>query len=213
MGSRPLKPLQDHQKAQSLLLVTLSGFEFPRLANPRISMHQRSALVARYLARRQLVKAFGSVNASRMLSTTCARSGYGSGVPGGGELQELPIKCDIGAREVVGYGLNGEHMYHETMHAPFPAIRFKGESPEISAIRAKEIGDWKKMTLHEKKELYRFSFCQTIVEYNAPTVSDDEYQKAQIKRMIDMRVNPIDGFASRYDYENNKWKDGVYDDK
>merc|ERR1712029_924343 len=127
---------------QSLLLVTLSGFEFPRLANPRISMHQRSALVARYLARRQLIKAFGSVNASRMLSTTCARSGYGGGVPGGGELQELPIKCDI---------------------------RFKEESPEISAIRAKEIGDWKKMTLHEKKELYRFSFCQTIVEYNAPT--------------------------------------------
>merc|ERR1719290_729169 len=102
-------------------------------------------------------------------------------------------------------------------------------------------GDWKKMTLHEKKELYRFSFCQTVVEYNAPTgewkkisgialffislgiwgviwlkmfvydpqpttISDEEYQKAQIKRMIDMRVNPIDGFASRYDYENNKWK-------
>jgi len=211
-------------------------------------MHQRSALVARYLARRQLIKAFGSVNASRMLSTTCARSGYGSGVPGGGELQELPIKCDIGSREVVGYGLNGDHMYIETMHAPFPAIRFKEESPEISAIRAKEQGDWKKMTLHEKKELYRFSYCQTIVEYNAPTgewkkisgialffislgiwgviwlkmfvydpqpttISDEEYQKAQIKRMIDMRVNPIDGFASRYDYENNKWKDGVYDDK
>ena len=39
------------------------------------------------------------------------------------------------------------------------------------------------------------------------TVTDIEHQKGQIKRMIDMRVNPIDGFASRYDYENNKWKD------
>ena len=39
------------------------------------------------------------------------------------------------------------------------------------------------------------------------TLTDEEFQKAQIKRMIDMRVNPIDGFASRYDYENNKWKD------
>jgi len=199
--------------------------------------------VARYLARRQLVKTFGSVNASRLLSTTCARSGYGGGgVPGGGELQELPIQCEIGTREVVGFGLKGESMYHETLHAPFPAIRFKEENEAIAAIRQKEIGDWKKMTLHEKKELYRFSFCQTIVEYKAPTgewkkvfgiamffislgiwgvvwlkmfvyapqpktISDVEHQKAQIKRMIDMRVNPIDGFASRYDYENNKWKD------
>ena len=30
-----------------------------------------------------------------------------------------------------------------------------------------ENGDWKKMTLEEKKALYRFSFCQTIAEYSA----------------------------------------------
>ena len=53
------------------------------------------------MVRRQLAKAFGTVNASRMLSTSCARSyGGGGGCPGGGELQNLPIKVDIGSREV-----------------------------------------------------------------------------------------------------------------
>merc|ERR1712226_1751189 len=39
------------------------------------------------------------------------------------------------------------------------------------------------------------------------TISDEEIQKATIKRMIDMRVNPIIGLASRYDYEKNEWKE------
>merc|ERR1719191_1759813 len=39
------------------------------------------------------------------------------------------------------------------------------------------------------------------------TISDEEIQKATIKRMIDMRVNPITGLASRYDYEKNEWKE------
>merc|ERR1712211_59921 len=36
-------------------------------------------------------------------------------------------------------------------------------------LREKEKGDWKKMTLEEKKALYRASFCQTLVEVEAPT--------------------------------------------
>ena len=39
------------------------------------------------------------------------------------------------------------------------------------------------------------------------TLTDEEWRKNQIKRMIDMRINPIDGFSSKYDYDNNKWKD------
>ena len=62
--------------------------------------------------------------------------------------------------QVVGYGLNGEPMYMDTLHAPFPAIRFKEETSEIAKIREKETGDWKKMTVEEKKALYRHSFCQ-----------------------------------------------------
>lgn len=37
------------------------------------------------------------------------------------------------------------------------------------ALREKEKGDWKKLSLDEKKQLYRASFCQTLVEVEAPT--------------------------------------------
>jgi hypothetical protein len=35
-------------------------------------------------------------------------------------------------REIVGYGLNGEEVYIDDVHAPFPAIRFKEDTAEIS---------------------------------------------------------------------------------
>jgi cytochrome c oxidase subunit 4 len=173
------------------------------------------------------------------LSTTAMRrSGYDSH---GGEYQPLPIKADIGKREVVGFGMNGEESYIDHYGFPFPAIRFKEDSVEVGKLREKEKGDWKKMTVSEKKELYRSSFCQTLVELKAPTgewkailgmlltavsiglwgfvwlttfayddlpvtMTDDEHLKAQVQRMIDMRVGPVEGFASNYDYEKNEWK-------
>jgi cytochrome c oxidase subunit 4 len=159
----------------------------------------------------------------------------------GGEYQPLPIKADIGTREVVGYGMNGEESYIDHYGFPFPAIRFKEDTQEVIKLKEKEKGDWKKMTVAEKKELYRSSFCQTLVELKAPTsewkailgllltcvsvalwgfvwlttyayddlpvtMTDDEHLKAQIQRMIDMRVGPVEGFASNYDYEKNEWK-------
>jgi len=36
-------------------------------------------------------------------------------------------------------------------------------------LREKEKGDWKKLTIEEKKALYRASFRQTFSEINAPT--------------------------------------------
>lgn len=193
------------------------------------------AMVMSMLARRQLIKL-----ASRSLSTTSCLKGEVQ-VPGGGEFQPFPIKTKIGNREVVGFGMNGEENYLDTLNAPFPAIRFKEETPEIAKIKIKEEGDWKKMTLEEKKALYRHSFCQTITELGEPTgewkkvtgitliffslaiwgviwlkmfvyemplrtLTDEEHVKAQVRRMIDMRVNPIQGMASRYDYEKNEWK-------
>jgi len=40
---------------------------------------------------------------------------------------------------------------------------------DTQALREKEKGDWNKLTLEEKKKLYRASFCQTLVEIEAPT--------------------------------------------
>merc|ERR1712107_606768 len=63
-----------------------------------------------------------------------------------------------------GYGASGEVTYIDSVMAPFPAIRFKEDKGEIAALRTKEQGYWKKLTVEEKKALYRASFCQTLAE-------------------------------------------------
>jgi len=151
-------------------------------------------------------------------------------------------KVDIGTREVVGHGASGELTYIDSLMDPFPAIRFKEDKGDIVGLRTKEKGDWKKLTIEEKKALYRASFCQTMAEIDAPTgewksvlaitimgvcisvilylwtvvyvydslpitVTDEERVKAQIDRMIAMRNGPIGGIASKYDYEQGRWKE------
>lgn len=39
----------------------------------------------------------------------------------------------------------------------------------LQALREKEKGDWKKLSVQEKKALYRASFCQTFSEMKYPT--------------------------------------------
>merc|ERR1711874_242574 len=75
----------------------------------------------------------------------------------------------IGNREVVGYGHNGQATYWDRSEFPAPAIRFKEDTQEVLQLREKEKGDWKSLSLDEKKQLYRASFCQTYSEMNAPT--------------------------------------------
>jgi cytochrome c oxidase subunit 4 len=68
----------------------------------------------------------------------------------------------------VGYFLNGEPTYSDRMDFPYPAIRFQKDEGPIAQLREKEKGDWKKLTLEEKKALYRASFCATMTEARAP---------------------------------------------
>ncbi|CAB0004170.1 unnamed protein product [Nesidiocoris tenuis] len=75
----------------------------------------------------------------------------------------------IGAREVVGFGFNGQPNYMDRIDFPLPAVRWRPETPEIKELRQKEKGDWKNLTIAEKKALYRASFCQTLAEVEAPT--------------------------------------------
>lgn len=58
----------------------------------------------------------------------------------------------IGNREVVGFGQNGAYTYGDMMDVPFPAIRFREETPEIAKLREKEKGDWKTLTIEDKKK-------------------------------------------------------------
>ena len=129
-----------------------------------MALNMKRALVMNAIAKRQLMKF-----ACRSLGTTACWRGGAPSVPGGGEFQPFPIKTDIGNREVVGFGINGEENYIDNVSAPFPAIRFKEDTPETLKLKEKEKGDWKHMTLEEKKALYRHSFCQTLTELHEPT--------------------------------------------
>merc|ERR1719250_534178 len=106
------------------------------------------------------------VLASQWSKLAMRQYGGGSAIAGQTLAQQ---KVDIGSREIVGYGVNGEVTYIDSVMAPFPAIRFKEDKGEIAALRTKEQGDWKKLTTEEKKALYRASFCQTLAEVEAPT--------------------------------------------
>lgn len=71
-------------------------------------------------------------------------------------------------REVVGFGVKGDEYYEDRADYWYPAIRFRRNDEIITPIREKELGDWKQLSLDEKKLLYRYSFCQTLSEYDAP---------------------------------------------
>ncbi|XP_055600232.1 cytochrome c oxidase subunit 4 isoform 1, mitochondrial-like [Uranotaenia lowii] len=75
----------------------------------------------------------------------------------------------IGKREVVGCGWSNLPIYADRLDFPLPAIRFREPSPEVMALREKEKGDWNKMSIEDKKALYRASFCQTFSEMKHPT--------------------------------------------
>merc|ERR1712137_1389756 len=152
---------------------------------------------------------------------------------------EDPVKVAIGNREIVGFGMNGQPNYLDRVDFPMPAIRYKEMTPDIQVLKNKETGDWSKLTIEEKKALYRASFCQTFTEMStlrrveiylwiescwnisslldllldedirlwpSPSTFTKEKQEAQLKRMIDMQMNPIEGLASKWDYEKGQWK-------
>ena len=56
-----------------------------------------------------------------------------------------------GNRDVVGWGFNGTASYVDREEYPMPAVRFKENTPDVMALREKEKGDWKSLTLEEKK--------------------------------------------------------------
>lgn len=73
----------------------------------------------------------------------------------------------IGNREIVGYGMKGKAEYFDLVMFPCPSIRWEADTPEIAALRQKEKGDWKQLSVEEKKKcvysLYK-TCCFFIVQ-------------------------------------------------
>ncbi|EDX00443.1 uncharacterized protein Dyak_GE15061 [Drosophila yakuba] len=150
------------------------------------------------------------------------------------------IRLMVADREVVGHGINGRPIYFDSPDCPFPAIRYQEVNSKLCALREKELDDWKNLSLDEKKQLYRHSFCQTYAEFQhftpewkiclavalwlvsvgiaisismktmlygkLPQTFDDERQSAQLRRIIQLQMNPITGLSSKWCYQENKWK-------
>jgi len=146
----------------------------------------------------------------------------------------------IGKREIVGFGFNGEPSYMDRADFPLPAIRWREPDSDILALREREKGDWKKLSIEDKKALYRASFRQTFAEFKAPTgewkyvigvslafisaalwaffglktfvyaplpdTFKKENREAQLARILDLQMNPIEGISSKWDYEKKEWK-------
>jgi cytochrome c oxidase subunit 4 len=85
------------------------------------------------------------------------------------QVANMGAVSKIGNREVVGFGYNGDKNYVDRIDFPMPAIRFKENTPDVQALHEKATGDWKKLSIEEKKALYRASFAQTFSEMKAPT--------------------------------------------
>merc|ERR1712004_416098 len=75
----------------------------------------------------------------------------------------------IGNRDIVTEGINSTPFYVDLTIIPMSAVRFGENTPEALARREKEKGDWKGLSLEDKKAIYRDNFCQTFTEIRAPT--------------------------------------------
>jgi len=97
-----------------------------------------------------------------------AHDSHGHGHDDPFENYEPAYRYKIGKREIVGYGYDGNPDYADSCIWPYPAIRFKEGDARYNELHAKEMKDWKSLSKDEKKELYRYNYCQTWSEMFAP---------------------------------------------
>ncbi|XP_074148901.1 cytochrome c oxidase subunit 4 isoform 2, mitochondrial isoform X2 [Sminthopsis crassicaudata] len=87
--------------------------------------------------------------------------------------------------------------YHAERNYPMPDEPFCSElSPQQRALKEKEKGSWKQLTEAEKVALFR----------EKPITLSEDWKSKQLQRVLDMKGNPIQGLASRWDYARKEWK-------
>ena len=158
---------------------------------------------------------------------------------------KLPMhRLKIGHREIVGPSSSGLDIYYDRVDIPCPPIRWKPPSDEFNSLMQKEKGDWKSLSVEDKRRLYRLNYRQTFAEMEAPTAEgrrifgtallllsipitmyalmklsffppmpesmSDKGKKQMVRWYIDSRAEPLDGVASKWDYEKGQWKEKPY---
>jgi len=178
---------------------------------------------------------------TRCFSVSATKAGGGLTIYDTGVSREY-THPRIGDREIVGWGANGHEAYYDRPDFPYPAVRWKSpNAPGVPELRQKELGDWKLLTMDEKKALYRASFCQnfpefqqcdkgewkiilgigfiglamslwmwffckTLVYNELPDSFSEEGRLARLRWDIALNKDPVQGVASKWDYEKDQWK-------
>jgi len=79
----------------------------------------------------------------------------------------------------------------------------------FAEIRA-PTGEWKVMVagmfIATSLTIWFYTWMRKFVYGPLPDTLTPERQEAQLQRMLDLKMNPIEGISSKYDYENERWK-------
>ena len=95
----------------------------------------------------------------------------------------LRMHPKIGNREIVGYGLKGKPEYFDLVMFPCPSVRWEADTPAIAALRQKEKGDWKQLSVEEKKKCrHRLSSLVVTVVF-CPFVSVSSQFPSNLRRI------------------------------
>ncbi|ERL90347.1 cytochrome c oxidase subunit 4 isoform 1, mitochondrial [Dendroctonus ponderosae] len=82
----------------------------------------------------------------------------------------------------------------------------------FSEFQATSLGEWKYvigsllMIISPAFWLFYY-FKATIYSGKLPESFEEERRACQFRRMLDLKMNPIQGLASKWDYEKDDWKD------
>merc|ERR1712042_354435 len=123
--------------------------------------------------------------------------------------------------------------FHESLRHPIPSgPRMIVIPEELKDLKEKELGDWKELTVDEQNDLYNMYFGMSIAELSQgtdrwkisialmvsfiirefiivkrdPYLRSEEMVKDQIVWQLKTFHDPITGYPSLWDYENNCWK-------
>nr|O46582.2 RecName: Full=Cytochrome c oxidase subunit 4 isoform 1, mitochondrial; AltName: Full=Cytochrome c oxidase polypeptide IV; AltName: Full=Cytochrome c oxidase subunit IV isoform 1; Short=COX IV-1 [Saimiri sciureus] len=111
--------------------------------------------------------------------------------------------------------------YVDRRDYPLPDVaHVRHLSASQKALKEKEKASWSSLSMDEKVEKTVVGAAMFFIGFTAilvilekryvygplPHTFDKEWVAMQTKRMLDLKMNPIDGLASKWDYEKKEWK-------